>query len=120
MTEYIPREAALTEFQKVCDVCMTLTKRPMCGDCSVADTVREIKRIPAADVREVRWIPVTERLPEDNERVLTLGPKGGIQVCRFRDSTPLLKWHFWTAGNARIATVTHWMPLPHPPKEATE
>ena len=53
MAEYIEREAALTEFQKACDICMALVKRPMCGDCSVADTVRKVKRIPAADVRPV-------------------------------------------------------------------
>ena len=59
MAEYIEREAALTEFQKVCDVCMALTARPMCGDCSVADTVKKVKKIHAADVRPVvrgKWI----------------------------------------------------------------
>lgn len=53
MTEYIEREAALTEFGKVCNICMALVARPTCGECSVADTVRKVKRIPAADVRPV-------------------------------------------------------------------
>ena len=53
MAEYIEREAALKEFEKVCNVCMALVNRPMCGDCSVADTVRKVKSIPAADVRPV-------------------------------------------------------------------
>ncbi len=53
MKEHIEREAALTEFQKVCDICMALVKIPMCGECSVADTVRKVKRIPAADVQPV-------------------------------------------------------------------
>lgn len=48
--KYIEREAALTEFAKICDICMALMARPTCGECSVADTVRKIKRIPAADV----------------------------------------------------------------------
>ena len=59
MADYISREAALTEFQKVCDVCMALTCEPVCGECSIADTVRKVKRIPAADVAEVRhgeWV----------------------------------------------------------------
>lgn len=50
MKECIEREEALTEFEKVCDVCMALVARPHCGECSIADTVRKVKRIPAADV----------------------------------------------------------------------
>jgi hypothetical protein len=53
--EYIERGAALGEFDKVCDICMALVKNPMCGDCSIADTVRKVKHIPAADVVEVRY-----------------------------------------------------------------
>lgn len=53
MADYIERQAALTVFQKVCDLCMTLVQTPMCGDCSVADTVRKVKHIPPADVRPV-------------------------------------------------------------------
>lgn len=64
--EYIEREAALKEFEKVCNVCMALVNKPMCGDCSVADTVRKVKSIPAADVRPVaravwrRYSPFTD------------------------------------------------------------
>lgn len=53
MKEYIELEAALKEFEKVCNVCMALVNKPMCGDCSVADTVRKVKSIPAADARPV-------------------------------------------------------------------
>ena len=99
---------------------------------NAADAIEELQKrlcgsIPKGDAEIIiselskpRWISVKERLPKDDERVLTIGPKGGMQICRFRDSTPTLGWHFWTAGNARIATVTHWMPLPDPPKEETE
>lgn len=57
--EYIEREAALKEFEKVCNVCMALVNKPMCGDCSVADTVRKVKSIPAIDLRPVvrgKWL----------------------------------------------------------------
>ena len=53
MAEYIEREAALTVFQNVCAVCMALVDKPMCGECSVADTVRKVKSIPPADVQPV-------------------------------------------------------------------
>jgi hypothetical protein len=54
-----------------------------------------------------RWIPVEERLPEANTAVLT----------RWRDGVFSVEWRFpsgeWITGS----TVTHWMPLPEPPKE---
>ena len=106
MAEYIEREAALKEFEKVCNVCMALVNKPMCGDCSVADTVRKVKSIPAADVREVKWISVEERLPEDDETVLTWGD---LQIV-------MMDWRHenkWCC----FGDVTHWMPLPEPPKE---
>jgi len=53
MAEYIEREAALAVFQNVCAVCMALVDKPMCGECSVADTVRKVKSIPSADVQPV-------------------------------------------------------------------
>lgn len=53
MDEYIKKQEALTELNKTCDVCMALVARPMCGDCSIANTVRKIKSIPPADVKPV-------------------------------------------------------------------
>ena len=53
MKEYIERESTLGEFDKVCNLCKSLVERPMCGECSIADTVRKVKNIPAADVVEV-------------------------------------------------------------------
>lgn len=68
MAEYIEREAALKEFEKVCNVCMALVNKPMCGDCSVADTVRKVKSIPAADVRPVVFCKdCRHRDPEDHK-----------------------------------------------------
>lgn len=60
-----------------------------------------------------RWISVKERLPENDDRMLTVGKRGGIQICRYSKGTKM----WWTKGNASVATVTHWMPLPKPPKE---
>lgn len=62
-----------------------------------------------------RWIPVEERLPEDGKNVL-------IFV-----RTMSMWWHMevdWHTGNSwhnNAETdwnkITHWMPLPEPPKE---
>ena len=60
----------------------------------------------AADV-EPRWIPVTERLPEEHEEVLTYNPVFGITF----DSIHNGKWRKHPVA---------WMPLPDPYKEGEE
>lgn len=68
----------------------------------------------AADVRPVKWIPVTERLPEEKDRYLTVSiePWFGTTVV------DTMRWSgVWMYdGRQTEATVTHWMPLPEPPK----
>lgn len=67
-----------------------------------------------------RWIPVTERLPEAKVDVLA--------VIHYKDGRTAVNqgWYSalneqWYIGVAGIhAPVTHWMPLPEPPKEDTE
>ena len=64
-----------------------------------------------------KWIPVSERLPEKREDVL---------LCRKwwnEIQNPQMGWHNDVSGewfdlsNRVIRNVTHWMPLPEPPKE---
>lgn len=67
MRDYISREAALEAFEKVEDL-----YDPEYGNKRYTpDDVEEIiNDVPAADVRPVRWIPVTERLPRKGVYVL--------------------------------------------------
>ena len=53
-----------------------------------------------------RWIPVTERLPEDGVYVLAYSADDDYMCVEAR--------HKFAAFQ-----VTHWMPLPAPPKEET-
>jgi hypothetical protein len=66
------------------------------------------------------WIPVTERLPEEN----------GRYIVAYEDATSVLdffngKWFFpWHSSPGCIAweeegTIQAWMPMPEPPKEET-
>ena len=55
------------------------------------------------------WIPVTERLPEDRNEVLVHTTKK-VSKARFGDG----RWH---GSGGCWMNVTHWMPLPEPPKE---
>ena len=58
----------------------------------------------------MEWISVNDRLPEDQQRVLCVGRRGGIQICLFE--APNM---FWTAKQ-NYANPTHWMALPTPPR----
>ena len=57
------------------------------------------------------WIPVTERLPEKDVKVLTFGVYGFSVNYRDRFSGK------WRGVNGKPQWLTHWMPLPEPPKE---
>ena len=57
-----------------------------------------------------RWIPVTERLPEDGQTVIA------CVTHRFGDKS-IIPMVFWHESYFHWQDVTHWMPLPEPPKE---
>ena len=58
------------------------------------------------------WISVNDKLPEDGESVLTY-KNGNVDVQVYEKNR-----NGWIQGNWfwSMATVTHWMPLPEPPK----
>ena len=64
-----------------------------------------------------RWVPMTERLPKEGEFVLVYGNlypnkhDGGVVAVSKR-----MDWNYWQ-GFGRERNITHWMPLPEPPKE---
>ena len=79
--------------------------------------VEGAKAIPAADVRPVKWIPVTERLPEDLTRVIVFCEDGvsyGLCEHLIAGDEEVVEWHDFLHYPS---TPTHWMPLPEPPKE---
>lgn len=87
-------------------------------------SVDDLDSIPAADAIEElskpRWITVIERLPEheygESASVLTVDLFGVMRVMYFDGGN----W-CWPSGEAlttmRVTPITHWMPLPEPPKE---
>lgn len=101
-----------------------------------ADAIEELQKITthyeeeskgwwlaACDAKEERerlkeqipkWIPVTERLPEENDVVLiTDGYNTGTAF--------LIDGYGWNSpfDDVNTSHITHWMPLPKPPKEET-
>lgn len=80
-----------------------------------------------------RWIPVTERLPEeDGEYLVWFGrnmfehyaevryfAKDGEAVDKYDLRHEKNVWYYYDSewGYVACCNVTHWMPLPEPPKE---
>lgn len=52
-----------------------------------------------------RWIPVSERLPEERQNVLALDKTGTAYHWEYSRSL----------SNIFVSDYTHWMPLPEPP-----
>lgn len=67
-----------------------------------------------------KWVSVNERLPEKNGEFLVCGRWRGkpikIWVCERVKLGPIMGW----ANPAENPVISHWMPLPQPPKEETE
>lgn len=78
--------------------------------CEVAD--EHNARLDAEERQ--RWIPVTERLPEEAGYYITVFSKGEVGqnlYMTFADRSG--KWY---QNSEDTGKVTHWMPLPTPPK----
>ena len=71
--------------------------------------------VEAAKKLAPEWIPVSERLPDEDEWVWCYGPNRGCEeACRSK------YWDGWIAidkKNLVADAYTHWMPLPEPPKQ---
>ena len=75
----------------------------------------------SAELLERRWIPVTERLPEDRSDVLVVAywhERWGAYMGWCAPERAAWSVHVGIGDRSDIA-VTHWMPLPEPPKEET-
>jgi hypothetical protein len=59
-----------------------------------------------------KWIPVSERLPEDDRQVLACTKKGKAFSAHYDHL-----WKSWSVSHT--VKITHWMPLPEPPKEVS-
>ena len=65
-----------------------------------------------------KWIPVTERLPENWTSVIVHRKDGGIFIWEYFNTSPTDEC--WIDDSMNVYSfydVTHWMPLPEPPEE---
>ena len=59
-----------------------------------------------------RWIPITDRLPESGQRVIVCRKDGRVEQGVYLGVNG-----WWKVYGTNTKSVTHWMPLPEPPKE---
>jgi hypothetical protein len=82
--------------------------------------------VNVSDTNVVKWIPVTERLPDNKEHDWVLAqvvedngfmhiPK--VMEYRQQRNDWFEETYGWLSEHNGAFIVTHWMPLPEPPKE---
>lgn len=92
-----------------------------------SDAIDAVRKIPESD----GWISVKDRLPEERINPLTQDFQNVICFCDFGGEPKRTdirvygfgkrawenKPHFWHGQQIMDGVITHWMPLPEPPKE---
>lgn len=91
----------------ICDTCRERTKCENTTPCAMAEIVAKAI-IKAGWCKQSEWISVEDRLPKQWETVLVFCD--GIRSTDFISSTG--RWY----EHIDHDSVTHWMPLPNPPK----
>lgn len=64
------------------------------------------------------WVSVKDRLPEPEENVIIWTKTGCMKYAQYHEDGSVNPWYVYE-DNARAWTnvISHWMPLPEPPKE---
>lgn len=122
MDEYISREAAIDKMRSLKSRFRAKNDWDSGYDTAIAEAFEHIKRVPVADVQPVnQWISVKDRLPEKEQRVLVfykvIGEKNRIHNDVIATN--------WRKSNGDFIPfedyeITHWMPLPEPPKDGEQ
>ncbi|HCB1502620.1 TPA: DUF551 domain-containing protein [Klebsiella michiganensis] len=66
-----------------------------------------------------RWIPVSERMPEERETVVLVADERGIVWCAEIQDGEIYPDEFPGTRGFGCAEATHWMPLPAAPQEVS-
>lgn len=120
-----------------CDICgrdnvtHIVNERPFCEECYqfyyYPTNQEELKqRIAELESQLPRWIPVSERLPSEEDCVLMSFPDGSVEygyTCLdTEDDIPYTRvrvWKYFTYSEEEYCEENPvcWMPRPEPPKE---
>lgn len=97
-------EARFRDIQRIADV-----QLEMCHFQTAEQIIA--KGVPIE--QELKWIPVNERLPEEEIDVLVCNSNGEIEISAGTYSTEANDFMWYTSG-WRFGKVIAWMPLPKP------
>ena len=78
--------------------------------------IKNMENVPAADI-EPRWIPCSERLPREFTRVIGYMAWKAMTAIEYQHGRWYSIDHLEPLPDE---AVSHWMPLPQPPKEGDE
>lgn len=100
MAEYITK-------QQVIDLVKSM--EVLIGCTGVSVLTKCIEGMEATEGQQ-HWISVKDRMPEENTAVIACDNNGIVFQC-------LYAYDGWDLWEGNKVTITHWMPLPKPPKE---
>lgn len=112
----IDANALLAKFNKKADIWTVLTDEDMANDfalyCKVADAVDDMPTVGG-------WISVKDRLPE--RECIAYSSKFDEMMMGYIGETDKSDTGYCCESNTEwLSDVTHWMPLPEPPKEGAK
>lgn len=114
--EYAIEDLPSAQPEKVCIANITLSEEQLRE--AVEKAKNEVVRVLSSAQPEQRWIPVSERLPEEKFSVLVWCPEILCVFCAYMQED---KWWIFGASHAEVLhDVTAWMPLPEPYKMVGE
>ena len=82
--------------------------RRLCDTCDAFE--RAADELSRKQFNSSEWISVEERLPDEQGHFLTVDETGYMMVCMWT------KQFGWFSHICKANKITHWMPLPEPPK----
>jgi predicted RNA-binding Zn-ribbon protein involved in translation (DUF1610 family) len=124
--------AGMSTYPFKCDLCGGVTElAPTYGDfkcqhCGQVYVYDECHRIELSEpqlqtLRDSRWIPVSERLPDVQVTVLLSRPpehrQSRLRIMRLIDQGYEQYWADDIGYTSPINSYSHWMPLPEPPTD---
>lgn len=128
-TELEPCDDAISR-QTVLDAAEKIIERDTSGNNAVVNAMRAwsefIKTLPSVTPQPNKWIPVSEKLPPNEEKSYWICTENGYQCqCRWTNVNHIFTyltsdWHWHIMDLPQYDKVVAWMPLPLPYMQEVE
>ena len=114
--ELISRQAVIDAMYALCDTGETLKENQWRDNPHIDAVAETIERLPSVNPQP-KWIPVSERLPEDEQEILFSTKTGRVHSGKYHDDDSVNQWYSHKDKcRAWNNVITAWMPLPAPYK----